>query len=305
MADLFESAIFFTVNFKYICKKYIVMQSRRKPEWLKIKLTHSEDFNKINTLLKNNNLHTICTSGKCPNMGECWKAGTATFMILGDICSRNCKFCAVTPGKPSPADLNEPIKLARSIKSLNLKHCVITSVTRDDLVDEGAGIWADTIINIKRENPLITIETLIPDFNYKTELIDSVIEASPDVISHNLETVESLTPKLRSRATYARSLDVLNYISKSGIRTKTGIMVGVGETKEEVLKTMDDSLNAGVKIFTIGQYLQPRAENYPVIEYITPDLFDEYKQVGLEKGFEFVESGPMVRSSYHAERHIK
>ncbi len=281
------------------------MQNRRKPEWLKIKLTQSNDFNKINGLLKDNKLHTICTSGKCPNMGECWKAGTATFMILGDVCSRNCKFCAVTPGKPTLTDENEPIKLARSIKSLKLKHCVITSVTRDDLDDEGADIWAKTVIKIKELNPDITIETLIPDFNFRTELLDKIINASPDIISHNLETVPRLTPVLRSKATYQRSLDVLEYIAKSGIRTKSGIMVGVGETKQEVLTTMDNLLSIGVEVFTIGQYLQPRSDNFAVVDYITPVQFEEYKYIGTEKGFDVVESGPMVRSSYHAERHVK
>jgi lipoic acid synthetase len=276
----------------------------RKPEWLKIKLPQNENFTKVNKLIAKYNLHTICTSGKCPNMGECWDAGTATFMILGDICTRSCKFCNVKTGKPLPVDWNEPMNVAKAIQKLALKHAVLTSVDRDDLPDKGASFWAATIKAIKQLNPFLTIETLIPDFDANPEWIKTVVNAKPDIISHNLETVERLTPQIRSRAKYRRSLETLKIIAQNGVRAKTGIMVGLGETQQEVLQTMDDAINVGVEVFTIGQYLQPSRQNIPVAEFVKPEIFDFYKREALKKGFKYVESAPLVRSSYHAERHV-
>lgn len=276
----------------------------RKPEWLKIKLPKGENFTKVNKLVLNNHLHTICTSGSCPNQAECWGNGTATFMILGDICTRACKFCNVQTGRPLPPDWSEPRCISETIREMNLKHCVLTSVDRDDLPDGGAELWAETIRQVKKLNPGITIETLIPDFDGKIEHIHRILDAGADVISHNLETVERLTPLIRSRAKYSTSLKVLQLIARSGITAKSGIMLGLGETEPEILQTMDDLLNAGCKVLTLGQYLQPTRKHYPVQEYITPEKFADYKKTGLEKGFMFVESGPLVRSSYHAERHV-
>lgn len=282
-----------------------MINTRRKPDWLKIKLPEKDNYAEVKKLVRNNNLHTICTSGSCPNLGECWDAGTATFMILGDICTRACKFCAVKTGKPLAVDINEPVKLARSIKALKLKHCVITSVDRDDLPDGGASFWADVIKQIKKLNPEITMEVLIPDFNGNAEQVQVIIDAKPDIISHNLETVRRLTPKIRTKAKYDTSLKVLKYIAQSGIRTKSGIMVGISETFDEVLETMDDLRAVNCEVMTIGQYLQPTRQNMEVEEYIKPEIFTKYKLAGLEKGFLFVESGPLVRSSYHAEKHVK
>lgn len=278
--------------------------NRRKPEWLKIKLAKDGEYLNVKKLMRQEGLHTICESGDCPNLGECWSRGTATFMILGDICTRACKFCAVTTGKPLMPDPDEAQRIARSIKLMHLKHCVITSVDRDDLPDLGASFWAETIKTIKTKNPTVTLEVLIPDFQGKTELIELVATAKPEIISHNLETVRRLTPDIRSRAKYDVSLSVLQAIAKTGIVAKTGIMLGLGETRQEILQTMDDALAHGCTVFTIGQYLQPTKSNIPVIEYITPEIFAEYKMIGLEKGFKFVESGPLVRSSYHAEGHL-
>ncbi len=275
----------------------------RKPNWLKIRLPRGEEFAKVNSLIKKHHLNTICTSGNCPNQAECWERGTATLMILGNICTRACKFCNVNTGKPMPVDASEPLKVAQTVKELHLKHCVLTSVDRDDLPDGGTQIWAQTIMEVKRLNPSTTLETLIPDFDGNNELISKIIDAAPEVISHNLETVRRLTPVIRSRAKYETSLSVIKYIADSGLAAKSGIMLGLGETEEEILQTMDDLLAAGCSILTIGQYLQPTRNNYPVKEYITPEKFDQYKTIGLQKGFRFVESGPMVRSSYHAERH--
>ena len=277
----------------------------RKPEWLKIRLPRNDNATVVNKLIQSHHLHTICTSGKCPNIGECWDAGTATFMILGDICTRSCKFCNVTTGKPLPPDWNEPMNLAKAISELNLKHCVITSVDRDDLPDKGASFWAAVIRSIKQVNPEITIETLIPDFDANKEWINKVIDEAPNVISHNLETVRRLTPQIRTRAKYDTSLETLKTIASSGIRAKTGIMLGLSEFKEEVLETMDDALKAGVEVFTIGQYLQPSKNNIPVSEFIKPEVFEFYRKEGLKKGFKYVESAPLVRSSYHAEKHVK
>jgi len=278
--------------------------TQRKPDWLKIKLPKGTNFTQVKSIVQRYNLHTICTSGKCPNMGECWTAGTATLMILGDICTRSCKFCATKTGRPSPIDPEEPANVAKSIQLMGLKHAVLTSVDRDDLEDKGAGHWAQTISEIKKLTPNVTMEVLIPDFDGNTKLIQQVIDASPNIISHNLETVRRLTPQIRSRAKYDVSLKVISTIAQSGIIAKSGIMVGIGETFDEVVETMDDLLVAGCKVFTIGQYLQPTNSHLPVKEYIHPDVFEKYKLIGLERGFKNIESAPLVRSSYHAERHI-
>lgn len=279
-------------------------ERQRLPRWMKMKMPKGESYSKVKNLVEKHGLHTICTSGNCPNIGECWNRGTATFMILGDICTRRCKFCAVKSGRPLAPDLKEPEKLAESVRIMNVKHCVITSVDRDDLDDQGAGIWAQTITEVKRVNPDTKIEVLIPDFRGNKELIQQVIDANPDVISHNLETVERLTPFVRFASKYRRSLDVVKYIADNCKIAKSGIMLGLGETHEEVLQTMDDLLEAGCKVMTIGQYLAPTKIHMPVEEYIKPEQFDEYRRIGLEKGFKFVESSPLVRSSYRAEDHV-
>jgi len=276
----------------------------RLPTWIKSPLPKGEKFSKMNTLIADNKLHTICSSGNCPNRGECWNAGTASFMILGDKCTRNCRFCYVLNDIPEPVDWLEPLRLAKTIQTLKLNHCVITSVTRDDLSDGGAELWALTIRKIKELNPHITLEALIPDFNADPFLIQKVVDAGPNVISHNMETVRRLTPKVRSTARYDRSLQVISMISASGIVSKSGVMVGLGETEDEIFQTMDDLRTSGCKVLTIGQYLQPDSNLLPVIEYIKPEIFEKYKIEGLKKGFTFVESSPMVRSSYHAEKHV-
>lgn len=278
--------------------------NRRKPDWLKIRLPKGTSYAEVKGVIRKNNLHTICTSGDCPNLGECWDAGTATFMILGDICTRSCKFCAVKTGKPLPLNSEEPIKLAESIQFLKLKHCVITSVDRDDLEDGGASAWAKTISEIKRINPQTTIEVLIPDFDGNENLISKIIDQRPDIISHNLETVKRLTPKVRSKARYDRSLSVIRFVSESGIRSKSGIMLGIGETIDEVIETMHDLRSVNCEVLTLGQYLQPSLNNLEVVEYIKPEIFADLKRTGLQMGFRFVESGPLVRSSYHAEKHV-
>jgi lipoyl synthase len=277
----------------------------RLPRWMKMKMPKGENYSRVKNLVQSHQLHTICSSGNCPNIGECWGQGTATFMILGEICTRSCKFCGVKTGKPLPVDPREPERVAESVRLMGLKHCVITSVDRDDLEDGGATIWAETIRKVKEVNPGITIEVLIPDFRGNTKLIRQVTEAQPEVISHNLETVERLTPQIRSSAKYRRSLDVINTISQTGITSKSGIMLGLGETEPEILQTMDDLLEAGCSVFTLGQYLAPTLTHIPVVEYIHPDHFARYEKAGLEKGFIFVESSPLVRSSYHAEKHVK
>ena len=281
------------------------MNYLRKPDWLKIKLSKGEDYLKVKEIVQKHHLHTICQSGDCPNLGECWSRGTATFMILGNICTRNCKFCAVTTGKPEPVDHQEPQRIAESIQLMNLNHCVVTSVDRDDLDDYGSSAWADTIKAIKEINPDTTIEVLIPDFQGNLNCVQRVIDAKPEIISHNLETVKRLTPLIRNKAQYDISLKVIKYIADSGTTAKSGIMLGLGETEEEIIEVMDDLIKTGCKIFTIGQYLQPTRDNYPVKEYITPQQFDKYKKIGIEKGFTHVESAPLVRSSYHAEKHVK
>lgn len=277
----------------------------RKPEWLKISIGANERYTETKRIVENHCLHTICSSGRCPNMGECWGKGTATFMIGGNICTRSCKFCNTQTGRPLPLDADEPTHVAESIALMKLSHAVVTSVDRDDLPDLGAGHWARTITEIKRINPDTTIEVLIPDFQGRMELVDKIITANPEIISHNMETVRRISPLVRSAADYETSLQVIRRIAESGITAKSGIMVGLGETPSEVEELMDDLLATGCSILTIGQYLQPTRRHYPVEEYVTPEQFAQYKQTGLEKGFEQVESAPLVRSSYHAEKHIK
>lgn len=281
------------------------MNIQRKPEWLKIRLQTSGEYQNVREIVRANHLHTICQSGDCPNMPECWARGTATFMILGNICTRACKFCNVATGKPLQVDVDEPQKVANSIHLMKLKHAVITSVDRDDLPDFGAGLWAKTINEVKKTNPHTTIEVLVPDFQGNSACLKKVIDTRPEIISHNLETVRLLTPQIRTKAQYETSLDVIRQISVSGATSKSGIMLGLGETETEVLATMGDLLSVGCKVLTIGQYLQPMKDNIPVVEYILPSKFEEYKQIGLKKGFGIVESAPLVRSSYHAERHLK
>jgi lipoyl synthase len=276
----------------------------RKPGWLKIKLPEGESYRKVKGIIEEHGLHTICSSGRCPNMGECWGVGTATFMLLGEICTRSCKFCATKTGKPLPLDKGEPEKIANSVKLLNLKHVVLTSVDRDDLPDGGAAAWAATIRKIREICPGTTIETLIPDFQGNAGNLQMVIDERPEIISHNLETVRRLTPFVRSAAQYVRSLEVIRKIAGSLVTAKSGIMAGLGETEYEVLETMDDLHAAGCSIFTIGQYLRPSKDHLPVSAYITPEQFEKYRLAGLEKGFAHVESKPLVRSSYHAEKHV-
>lgn len=276
----------------------------KKPDWLRVKLPTGENYLKVRNLVEQHKLHTICESGNCPNMGECWGAGTATFMILGNICTRSCGFCAVATGRPLPADLREPERVAESVKLMEVKHCVITSVDRDDLKDGGSEIWAETIRAVRRVSPGTTLETLIPDFKGEMHNVQRIVDVKPEIVSHNMETVRRLTKQVRIQAKYDRSLAVLKYLHDGGIRTKSGIMVGLGETDEEVFETMHDLKNAGVEIMTIGQYLQPTKKHLPVKAFVHPEKFALYKRVGLEIGLRYVESGPLVRSSYHAEQHI-
>ncbi len=278
---------------------------RQKPDWLKIKLDTSANFSETDKIVKEHNLHTICSSGKCPNKAECWNRGTATFMILGDTCTRACKFCATKTGKPLPPDPTEPRRVAASIKLMKLKHSVITSVTRDDLPDQGATHWAEVIRICKEVNPLVTVEVLIPDFDGKKELIQIVADSKPDIIAHNIETVSRLTPLVRSKASYNTSLQTIQIISETGIKAKSGLMVGLGETEQEVTETLKDLYNHGCRIVTIGQYLQPSKAHLEVEEYIHPEQFEKFKIIALEIGFEYVESAPLVRSSYMAEKAIQ
>lgn len=278
------------------------MEIRRKPDWLKIKLGGGENYPQTKKIVEQHHLHTICSSGKCPNIGECWSKGTATFMILGEICTRSCKFCATKTGKPLPVDVEEPARVAESVRLMNLKHCVITSVDRDDLDDKGAKHWADTITEIRNQNPNTIIEILVPDFDANKEWIDIVLESKPDVYGHNMETVERLSNQVRSRAKYPVSLEALRYAAEKGFITKSGIMVGLGETKEEIVQVMKDLRTVGCRLFTIGQYLQPTPNNLDIVEYVTPEQFAEYKKIGMELGFDNVEAGPLVRSSYMAEK---
>ncbi len=277
---------------------------RRKPDWLKIKLPRGFKTSQVVGLLNEKHLHTICSSGMCPNRGECWGAGTATFMICGNICTRNCRFCNVPTGRPLPLDEKEIDDIVDSVKSLGLKHVVLTSVDRDDLPDCGATHWAKMIRRLKEKCPGVTMEVLIPDFKGREELLDMVIAEHPDIISHNMETVRRLTPDVRTFATYDGSLKVLAYLASKGVKTKSGIMLGLGEKEEEILDTMDYLIRVGCSIMTIGQYLQPTKDDFPLQEYIHPDKFTEYGRIGKEKGFRHIESAPMVRSSYHAEKHL-
>ncbi|RLD38116.1 MAG: lipoyl synthase [Bacteroidetes bacterium] len=279
-------------------------RKRQKPDWLKIRVPAGKEYLGIREIVNRHKLHTICTSGNCPNMYDCWARGTATLMILGDVCTRSCGFCNVKTGKPAPADPDEPERVAESVRLMGLKHCVLTSVDRDDMKDGGAGLWAATIRAVKEKNPGITIEALIPDFQGEKELIHTVIDAGPEVISHNLETVRRLTPEVRSVASYDRSLMVIRTIADAGIRAKSGIMTGLGETKEEILEAMDDLRMAGCEVFTLGQYLQPGKDHLPVASFTTPQEFEAFRKAGLEKGFTHVESHPLVRSSYKAEKHV-
>ncbi|MBN1132326.1 MAG: lipoyl synthase [Bacteroidales bacterium] len=281
-----------------------IKKGRRLPPWMRMKMPGGDHYMQVKKIVADHHLHTICTSGNCPNIGECWAAGTATFMILGDICTRSCKFCAVKTGRPEPPDMDEPLRLAESIRAMGIQHAVITSVDRDDLPDHGAGFWAETIKVLKKEVPGLTMETLIPDFDGRPQLLQMVSDAGPEVISHNLETVRRLTPQIRSKAKYDTSLSVVRFISESGLISKSGIMLGLGETEDEILETMDDLIESGCRVLTLGQYLQPTAGHMPIREYVHPDRFKRYEEIGLQKGFAFVESGPLVRSSYHAERHI-
>ncbi|MFV0378237.1 MAG: lipoyl synthase [Mangrovibacterium sp.] len=277
----------------------------RLPRWMKMNLPKGESYSRVKNLVGKHGLHTICSSGNCPNMGECWNRGTATFMILGNICTRNCKFCGVTSGKPLPVDAEEPARVAESIRLMELKHAVVTSVDRDDLPDLGAAAWVNTIRTIKAINPNTKMEVLIPDFQGRTALVQQLIDAGPEVISHNLETVERLSPQIRSVANYRQSLEVLRQVAQSGSIAKSGIMLGLGETDTEVLQTMDDLRAVGCKVMTIGQYLAPTTAHMPVVRYVEPDEFERYRTIGLQKGFSFVESSPLVRSSYRAELHAE
>ena len=280
------------------------MKIQRKPEWLKIKMENSEKYSLVKQIVQDNHLHTICTSGKCPNMNHCWSIGTATFMIMGDICTRACKFCATKTGKPLPLNPEEPKHVAESISLMKLKHCVITSVDRDDLSDKGARHWAETIKAIRQVNPQVTIELLIPD--YERQLLDIVLDAQPDIVAHNLETVERLTPTVRSKAaSYRTSLNVIKEIAESGFISKTGIMLGLGETKDEVVNLMKECKDAGCEMMTIGQYLQPTSQNIEVTEYVHPDVFQYYKKIGESLNFRNIESAPLVRSSFMAEHSFK
>jgi lipoic acid synthetase len=281
------------------------MKIVRKPSWLKIKIPGGENYTELKKIVEENHLHTICSSGRCPNMGECWSRGAATLMILGDICTRSCKFCATQTGKPLPVDANEPLKVAKSVKLMRLKHAVITSVDRDELEDKGAQHWANVIEAVRNENTNTIIEVLLPDFDANPTWIDLVVKSKPDILSHNIETVRRLTPEIRSRAKYDVSLETLRLFALSGIETKSGLMVGLGETQEEVFKTLQDLFNVGCRMITIGQYLQPTAQNIEVSEYVHPDIFEIYKTKALEIGFTIAECGPLVRSSYMAEDAFK
>jgi len=276
----------------------------KKPDWLRVKLPIGKEYKHVRSLVDEYNLHTICQSGNCPNMGECWGAGTATFMILGNVCTRSCSFCAVKTGRPPEYDEDEPRRVAEAIKLMEVKHAVITSVNRDELKDRGAEIWYQTVKAVKEQSPGTTIETLIPDVRANWDALYRMIEGGQEVVSHNMETVEALYRKVRPQAKYARSLEQIKLTKEAGSRTKSGIMVGLGETQDQVLKIMDDLVEHGCDVLTIGQYLRPTKHHLAVEDFIHPDVFAMYKEEGLKKGFDFVESGPLVRSSYHAERHL-
>jgi lipoic acid synthetase len=282
----------------------LLKERPRKPDWLRVKLPTGKEYAEVRKIVSTHKLHTICESGNCPNMGECWGAGTATFMILGNICTRSCGFCSVATGRPKPVDLQEPERVAESVRLMSVKHCVITSVDRDDLKDGGSTIWVETINAIRRVSPLTKFETLIPDFQGKWENLQRIIDVKPDIVSHNMETVRRLTKEVRIQAKYDRSLEVLKRLKEGGLKTKSGVMLGLGETEAEIIETMDDLRAVGCDVLTLGQYLQPTPKHLPVKEFIRPEVFAKYKEIGLQKGFRFVESGPLVRSSYHAEKHI-
>ena len=275
-----------------------------KPKWLRVKLPTGENYREVRRLVDQHKLHTICESGSCPNMGECWGEGTATFMILGNICTRSCGFCAVKTGRPNAVDLKEPERVAESVKLMKVKHAVLTSVDRDDLKDGGSIIWVQTVESIRRTSPSTTLETLIPDFAGKWDNLQRIIDVAPEIVSHNLETVRRLTKAVRIQAKYDRSLELLFRLKKGGMKTKSGVMLGLGESSDEVIETMEDLRNVKVDILTLGQYLQPTPKHLPVTEFITPEKFLEYKELGLKMGFKYVESGPLVRSSYRAEKHL-
>jgi lipoic acid synthetase len=275
-----------------------------KPKWLRVKLPTGESYREVRRLVDKHKLHTICESGSCPNMGECWGEGTATFMILGNICTRSCGFCAVKTGRPSAVDLMEPKRVADSVKLMKVKHAVLTSVDRDDLQDGGADIWVETVSQIRIESPGTTLETLIPDFAGKWENLQKIINVAPEIVSHNLETVRRLTKEVRIQAKYDRSLELLFRLKKGGMKTKSGVMLGLGESEEEVIETMEDLRNVNVDVLTLGQYLQPTPKHLFVQDFITPEKFQFYKDLGLNMGFKYVESGPLVRSSYRAEKHL-
>jgi len=276
----------------------------KKPKWLRVKLPTGENYKKVRSLVDQYNLHTICESGSCPNMGECWGEGTATFMILGNICTRSCGFCAVKTGRPEEIDIYEPGKVAHSVKTMEIKHAVITSVDRDDLKDGGADIWVQTVKAVRHQSPGTTMETLIPDFAGNWENLQKIIDVAPEIVSHNLETVRRLTKQVRIQAKYDRSLEVLFRLKKGGMRTKSGIMLGLGETDEEILETLEDLRSVNVDIITLGQYLQPTPKHLPIAAFVTPERFEKYREIGMQMGFRYVESGPLVRSSYHAEKHL-
>ncbi|MFN4853359.1 MAG: lipoyl synthase [Bacteroidota bacterium] len=276
----------------------------RKPDWLRVKLPTGKEYADVRRIVDTHKLHTICESGNCPNMGECWGAGTATFMILGNICTRSCGFCAVATGRPLPVDMDEPLRVAASVRLMKVKHCVITSVDRDELKDGGSIIWAETVKKIRELSPGTTMETLIPDFKGNWENLQRIIDVRPEVVSHNMETVKRLTREVRIQAKYERSLEVLQRLKNAGIRTKSGIMLGLGETFNEITEAMDDLVSVGLDVLTLGQYLQPTPKHLPVKRFVHPDEFAKLREIGLEKGIQWVESGPLVRSSYHAEKHL-
>ena len=288
-------------------KKKIIPNSRitPRPEWLKVKLPGGENYSNIRQMMRSKKLHTVCEEAHCPNIGECWHSGTATFMILGDTCTRSCGFCAIKTGTPGFTNPNEPFEVADAVKQMGIKHVVITSVNRDELEDQGSKIWAQTIIQVKKQNPGVSVEVLIPDFKGDTECLQRVLDAKPEILNHNVETVPRLYKTVRPQAKYQRSLDVLDYSKQKNFTTKTGIMVGIGETFEEVIEIMKDLRNINVDIMTIGQYLQPTPKHLPVERFVTPQEFNEYKKIGLDMGFKFIESGPLVRSSYHAANHVE
>ncbi|MES2836792.1 MAG: lipoyl synthase [Bacteroidota bacterium] len=276
----------------------------KKPDWLRVKLPTGKEYAEVRKIVSEHKLHTICESGNCPNMGECWGAGTATFMILGNICTRSCGFCAVATGRPLAVDEGEPQRVAESVRLMKVKHCVITSVDRDELRDGGSIIWERTVNEIRKASPGTTMETLIPDFQGKWENLQRIIDVKPEIVSHNLETVKRLTRQVRIQAKYERSLEVLKRLKEGGIKTKSGVMLGLGETEEEIIETINDLRSVNCDILTLGQYLQPTPKHLAVQEFIHPDKFKKYKEIALVAGFKYVESGPLVRSSYHAEKHL-